>query len=174
MVAALGEVGIGVGETELHEPRLLIGGRSRHRGSGREVPQLRNDSGVCDELLRNRHRLFRIGLGVLPFQFHRATVHSPGGVQFFEGQIEALLPVLAVLGAGPGSRSRDPEDDGSALIGGTAPGGAGAGKSAASTQRNTRGNGPDKGAARKVFGHGNTHFWAGLKTAGNGRRLGRQ
>ena len=111
IVAALGEVRVRVGEAELHEAGALVDRRRRHRGRAREIADLDHDLRIADELLGDRDRLARVGLAVLELVGERAALDAAGAVDLVQREIEALLPLRAVLGVGPGQRAADADHD---------------------------------------------------------------
>ena len=100
-----------IGEAELHETGALIDRRRRHRGGAGEVADLDDDFGIADEFLRDRDGLARVGLAVLEHILQRTALDAALAVDLFEREIEALLPLRAILGVLAGQRAADADRD---------------------------------------------------------------
>ena len=66
---------------------------------------------VGDELLRDGDGLLRVALAVLEDVAQRAALDAAGAVDLVERQVEALLPLRAVLRVRAGQRAADAEID---------------------------------------------------------------
>ncbi|MGY4618718.1 hypothetical protein ACVWZ4_003945 [Bradyrhizobium sp. USDA 4472] len=106
-----------IGEAELHETAALIDRRSRHGSGAGEVAELHDDLGIGHEFLGDRHRLARIALAVLELIGELAAVDAAGGLDLVEREIEALLPLRAILRVRPRERTADAEQDGIGAVG---------------------------------------------------------
>ena len=110
-VAALGEIRVRVGEAELHHPGRLVDRRSRHRGRAGEVADLDHDALVGDVFSRNVDGLSRVALGVLEDILQRPSLDAARRIDLVECQVEALLPLRAVLRVLAGERPADADQD---------------------------------------------------------------
>ena len=111
VVAALRELRMRVGEAELHQTCCLVDRRRGHRGGAGEIAHLDHDALVGDELAGDGDRLPRIALAVLEHVLQRAPVDAARRVDLVERQVEALLPLRAILRVLAGERAAHADHD---------------------------------------------------------------
>jgi hypothetical protein len=104
---AIGGIG-GAEDDDLRGLGNRIGGLRRVRQRGAEQHQ-----GLVleDQLLEGVDRLFLLALLVLDHQLYLVAVDAAGGVDLFDGQLEAVADADAVLGRTAGKRFRHADPD---------------------------------------------------------------
>ena len=86
-----------VREAELDQLPALVDRRCGHRRRAGEVAQLDRDARIGDELLCDRHGLARVAAAVLEVDRERTAVNAAAAVDLVEREVEAALPLFAVL-----------------------------------------------------------------------------